>query len=476
MARTYETDLTNGPLLKKIILFALPIIGVNVLQLLFNTVDKIILGKFVENPQIGNLAVGAVGATSSLVNLIIGFFIGLSLSTNILIAKSVGQKNAVKAKRFIGTSVSISLIFGVILMIGGFFGAQTFLRWTGCDEELLDLATTYLRIYCLGMPVIMLYNFCASILRSVGDTLRPLIYLIIGGVVNVGLNIFFVTVCKMDIEGVAIATVASQLVSVILALIALIKSQGYARLERQYFRIYKEEFLEILKVGLPLGISKCLFSFSNVIMQSSINSLGPTVTTGSSVGSEFDLYLGEVLHAIAMTSLSFVSQNVGAKNMERVKNTIKYVLLLTIVVSVVISGLLSLLAEKLCLLIVNKKDANADQIIKYACYRIYIVGNSMVLCGLMHALAEPLRAMGKSFNAMIISLVGSCLLRILWLKTVFDLLFPTALWAVYIIYPISWAITAFGYAMFLIPTYKKLNRQFEKEKNQNEQVDGNGNG
>ena len=463
MAKNYEMDLTRGPLLKKLLIFALPIVGINVLQLLFSTVDKIVLGKFVANATVANLAVGAVGATGSIINLIIGFFIGLSLSSNILIARVVGARDAEKAKRYIGPSIAISLIFGFAIMIGGYFGAETFLRWTGCKEELLALATKYLKIYCLGMPVIMVYNFAASILRAVGDTLRPLIYLIIGGVVNVGLNIFFVTTFGMDVEGVAIATVASQLVAGVLSLISLIRSKGYGKLEAKSFRIYKKEFLEILKIGLPLGVSKCLFSFSNVVMQSSLNSLGEIVITGSSVGGEFDLYIGEVLHAFSTASLSFVSQNVGAKNLNRVKKSIAYTILMAVIVSVVLAGIISLFAKPLCLMIINASDPNANEILKYACLRIYLVGNTLVFCGTMNALQEPLKAMGKAFTAMIITLLGSCVFRVLWIKTIFDIWFPNSVIAIYLVYPVSWLLTSAILLIFTISAFKKLKKQFEQE-------------
>ncbi len=464
MARNFEMDLTKGPLFKKLLIFALPIVGINILQLLFSTVDKIVLGKFVEDATIANLAVGAVGATSSIINLIIGFFIGLSLSSNILIARAVGGKNADSAKRYVGTSIALSLIFGFAIMIGGYFGAETFLKWTGCKEELLSLATKYLKIYCLGMPVIMLYNFAASILRAVGDTLRPLIYLIVGGLANVGLNIFFVIVFDMNVEGVAIATVASQLVAGVLALISIIRSKGYGKLEAKSFRIYKKEFLEILKIGLPLGVSKCLFSFSNVVMQSSINSLGEVATTGASVGGEFDLYIGEILHAFSTASLSFVSQNVGAKNLYRVKKTIVYTVLMAVVVAVVLAGVISLLAKPLCMTIINKNDPNVNEILRYACLRIYLVGNTLVFCGIMNALQEPLKAMGKAFTAMLITLIGSCAFRILWIKTIFDLWFPNSIVAIYLVYPISWILTSVVLLIFTILAFKKLKKQFESEK------------
>ena len=238
MAKNGEMDLTKGSILKKMIVYALPLMATNVLQLLFNAADVTVVGRFV-----GDNAVAAVGSTTALILLITGLFIGISVSANVMVARAAGAGDGESAKRIVGMSVFISVLFGIILTFVGFFGARTFLTWMDCAPAVIDMATKYLKIYFLGMPVLMLYNYCASILRAVGDTLRPFIFLVIGGIVNVGLNLVFVIVFHQDVAGVAIATVSSQAISAVLCMVVLKKRDGYARLEWKYVRVYKKAFL-----------------------------------------------------------------------------------------------------------------------------------------------------------------------------------------------------------------------------------------
>ena len=446
----HETDLTVGPIMKKLITYALPIIGVNMLQLVFNAADIAILGMFSTR---GDIAVGAVGANSALINLIIGLFIGISIGANVTVARSRGANDIERSHRLVGTSMLSGLIFGVLIMVIGFFMAEQFLIWTSCTAEKLPLATSYLRIYLFGAPIIMLYNFSASILRATGDTLRPFIYLVIGGVLNVGLNIFFILVVGLDVEGVAIATVASQGISALLACISLFKSKGHARFSFKYFRLYKREFADIIKVGVPVGLSKCFFSLSNVTIQSAINALDETIQPGSmtahAIGHYVDAFANEALHGIALASLSFVSQNIGANKIERVKKTILYSFLLTAVFGVVLGGVSILMAP-----FISGLMTNDSEIIRLACIRINLVGGTCVLAGAMNVSQELLRGLGKSFLSMCIALLGSCVLRIIYINTLY--LLNPSFTMVYIAYPITWTITALAITIAMIPTYKKL--------------------
>lgn len=451
MKKSHEVDLTKGSILRKLIIFALPLIGVNLLQLLFSTADTVVLGVFSSDR-----AVAAVGATLPIVNLLIGFFVGLSIGVNVLVAKSVGANQMEKSRRLVGTSLVASIVFGCLVLLVGFFCARTFMLWTKCDEAVLDYATTYLKIYFLGMPVIMLYNFSASILRAVGDTMRPFIYLIIGGVVNVFLNVTFIVGFGMNVEGVAIATVVSQGISAVLACIALAKSDGFSKVERKNLKLRKIELIEIFKIGLPIGVSKCLFSFSNVFVQSAINSLGEFTMAASSIGHQFDSFINEALHGISMASLSFISQNVGAKNMQRVKKTIYVTVMLTLITAGLIASVILPLAPVLCGIMTD----NAE-VIDLACDRIYIMGGTYVLCGIMCCMQESLRGLGKSFLSTIITLIATCLLRILWLKTIYYIN-PTQL-MVYVVYPISWVVCAVTLLVFIIPTFNNLKKKFELE-------------
>jgi putative MATE family efflux protein len=422
-----------------------------------------VLGMFLPG-QRGDNAVAAVGATTSIVNLLIGFFVGLSIGANVLVSRCVGKRDVDGSRRLVGTSIVVSVLFGIIIMLIGVFCARTFMVWMNCDIDVLDQATLYLQIYFLGMPIIMLYNFSASILRAVGDTFRPFIYLIIGGVVNVGLNIFFITVLNMDVAGVAIATVASQGISALLACIALVKGNGFAKLEKKNFKIYKKELVEIFKIGLPVGIAKCLFSLSNVIIQSAINELGDDVMAAHAIGHQYDAFINEALHAISLAALSFISQNIGAREIKRVKKTIFLSMFLIVVSSVLIGAIILPLAPYLCDL-----TTDSPEIIKLACERIYIMGGSYVLCGAMATLQETLRGLGKSFLSMLISLFGSCVLRIVYIHTLYPVLGKTHD-MIYLIYPVTWFLTSVMFVIAIIPVFNKLKVKFAREKQLKEKL------
>lgn len=445
--KNHEIDMTVGPIFKKLFLYSLPIIGVNILQLLFNAADVAVLGMFAEDTS-----VAAVGSTTFLVSLATGFFIGLSLGANVLIAKCAGAKDSETAKKFVGTSVFASLVFGLFILIIGLIGARTFLTWTGCPDNVIDKATTYLQIYFLGMPVIMLYNFTAAILRAVGDTMRPLIFLIIGGVLNVGLNVFFITVLNLDVAGVAIATISSQAVTAVCSFIVLLKSKGYSSLDKKYFRIFLPEFKKILSVGVPMGITKCLFSLSNVFIQSSINSFGDVTVAANSIAYQFDTIINETGHGFAYGALSFVSQNLGAGKYDRIKRILFITIFTGVVASLTLGSILYLLGPTLVGIM-----SDTPEVISIAMDRLLIFCFSYFICTIMCVFQEFLRGLGKSTTSMIISLIGSCAFRIIWLNTGFYL-WPT-LTMVYLTYILSWLITIVMYICATVPTMKRLKNQ-----------------
>ena len=459
MKASQKVDFTTGPLLKKIILYALPIVGVNVLQILFTTADIAVLGIFT-NDQ----AVAAVGATSAIVNLMVGFFVGLSLASNALVARCVGAKDSERAKKIVGTSVFVSVIFGFFLMVIGVILAERMLVWTNCDPLVLPYATTYLRIYFLGMPVIMLYNFGAGVLRGVGNTLKPLLFLITGGVINIILNIFFVIVLKIDVAGVAIATVVSQAVSAFGGLYLMIKDDGYAKLERKYLKIFKSEFISILWIGLPLGLSKCLFSFSNVLIQSNLNKLGDLAMTSFSITKEIDGFIGETIHGFALASIAVISQNYGAKNIKRIAKAIFISMGIMATICVVLSSVLFFAGESLCGLITD-----TEEVIKYCKVRINVMGTTYIALGMLHVILESLRGMGYSFTAMLLSMIANILFRVVYLIFIYPVVCVSGdiaqnLSMLYLVYPISWAFCAIAGGIILAVFYKKVKRDFDKEK------------
>ena len=437
-------DMCSGPLLKKLIIYTLPLLLTNVLQLTFNMADIIVLGSLVSDD-----AVAAVGATGALINLIIGLFVGLSVGANVLVARCVGSGDKDKAHKIVGMSVLLGVTIGILLGIVGFFCSRYFLEWMGCDAEVIDMATKYMRIYFVGMPIILLYNFCAAILRAVGDTVRPLIYLVVGGVVNVGLNVLFVAVFHKDVEGVAIATVVSQLISAVLSVITLLKSDGYARFKWGNLRLYKAELAEMAKIGLPAGLQGCVFSLSNVVIQSTVNSFGKTVMTANTVASQLDGFIYNAMNAVSLSAMAFVSQNLGARNFDRINKTTKEALALAGVVGVVMGGMVLLLRVPLCNLFTDSQE-----VVQLACGRLYIIATTYFTCGLMDVMSNVMRGLGRSTTAMIVSLSGSCLFRILWIMTLCRWIHTLPM--LYWVYPVSWVLTFIIFAFMYKPTLKKV--------------------
>lgn len=448
MEKTKEIDLTEGPIFQKILRFALPLIATNVLQLLFNAVDIATLGIFV-----GDEAVAGVGSTGSLVSLIVSLFVGISTGANVLIARYVGQKERERAQSAVGTAVVISIAFGLLLAVIGWFGSYTFLSLMDCDPDVIDLADKYMRIYFLGMPIVMLYNFAASILRAVGDTVRPLIYLLIGGVANVVLDIASITLLGMDVEGVAIATVAAQLISAVLALIAMARETGYARLDRAHLRVDASELRLMMRIGIPAGVQGCVFAISNVLIQSSINSFGKLAVAGNTIASQIDGFIYQVMYAIALASLSVVSQNLGAGKLRRVRVSVRWSLFIVTGAGVLTGGVALLLAEPIAGMM-----SSDPEVISFALLRLEIITTTYFLCGLMDVFGNVMRGLGRSTLAMVVALFANCVLRVLYIKTVIARPAYHTLTMLYIIYPISWGLAVLIYLPLYFRHIKRLER------------------
>lgn len=451
MTKSKRKNFTEGAILKQLLLYALPLVATNVLQLLFNAADVAVVGIFA-----GDDPVAAVGATGALINLIVGLFVGLSVGANVLVARFVGEENEEGARRVVGVSVLFSLTAGVFLAIVGFFGAETFLSWMGCDEDVIGMATKYLQIYFLGMPIMLLYNYSASVLRAVGDAFRPFIFLVIGGVVNVGLNFLFVAVFKKDVEGVAIATVVSQAVAAFCCFIVLRRETSYAKFEWKYCKIYKREFQEMLRIGLPAGIQGCAFAVSNVLVQSSINSFGKTVMAANTVAAQIDGFIYQAMAGVSLATLAFISQNYGAGKVERVKKAVGISLIVITVVGVITGLIAILLRTPLCGLIT--KD---EEVIEIAGRRIFIIGISYFTIGIMEVFNNSTRGMGNSLLAMLVNLSGNCIFRIVWIWTVFRA-FHT-LTVLYLIYPVSWAISCIAAFFAFRYTLRKTEKRLKSE-------------
>ena len=462
LAKKHEIDMTEGTIFKKMVLFAVPLIITNLLQTLFTLADTLVLGAFADQ---GNLCVGAVSTTAAIINLVIALFIGLSAGANVMVARYIGARRAENVKRTIGLSVCLSVVAGGMLVLVGAIMSRTFLIWTGCGKEFIDLATRYLTIYLCGAPFMMLYNFSASVIRASGDTVRPMAYIMIGGVVNVILNIVLVVFTPLDIEGVAIATVISNAIAGICCLVTLIKSSSDVKFEWKYFRFYKEELLEILKVGVPSGIQGAIFAFSNVLVTASINRLGVIfgkhIVSGSGYATQLDnlVYVG--MNAVALATQAFVSQNLGARKPDRIKRTILIGTTMAFVTGQALGIIMILICKPVIFAI------SQDWLVAEAAFvKCFFIGFFYSLCGIMDTLSYSLRGLGKSMLGMLIALFGSILLRIIWIFTIFEIF--TTETGLYSVYPISWIVTDIVLIIAVINEYKKINKTlFLQEKMSN---------
>ena len=447
MKKSYEMDMCNGPLVGKILLFAIPLMLSSVLQLLFNAADIVVVGRFT-----GAEALAAVGATSALINLLVNVFMGLSIGTNVLTAQRYGARNEKGVQDTVHTSIMLSLVCGVLLIFIGVFLAAPLLELMGTPDNVLGHAALYMRIYFIGMPALLVYNFGAAILRAVGDTRRPLYYLLFSGIINVILNLIFVIIFKMGVAGVATATVVSETISAGLVLRCLMKSEGMFQLHMGKLRIKKQKALQIVRIGLPAGLQGAIFAISNVLIQSSINSFGSVAMAGNTAAGNLEGFVYTSMNAVYQTNLSFTSQNMGAGNWKRMKKILGICLVFVSVVGLVMGRGFVFFGHQL--LGIYSSD---PEVIQYGINRMQVICGTYLLCGIMDVLVGSMRGMGYSFVPMIVSLVGACGLRILWIFTVFQ--WHRSLFVLYLSYPITWILTALAHTVCWYKIIHKRERQ-----------------
>lgn len=445
--RSYEIDMCNGPLLKKIIMFAFPLMLSGMLQLFFNATNLVVAGRFV-----GLTALAAVGSTGSLINLIINVFMGLSVGTNVLVARYYGGQKQKDLSETVHTSVTLSLIGGVALVIIGIAIARPMLVLMGTPQDVIDQSTLYMRIYFIGMPAMMLYNFGAAILRAVGDTKRPLYFLIFAGVLNVLLNLLLVVVFRLGIAGTAISTVFSQSVSAMLVLLCLMRSEGPYRVELKKLRVTKDKFLQMIKIGLPAGMQGAIFSISNVLIQSSINSFGSTAMAGSTAASNLENFVYTAMNSLYQTSLSFTGQNIGGKKYSRIGKITGLCVACVTVVGIVMGGGAYLFGRPLLGLY-----STDPKVIEYGLQRMFFLCLPYFTCGIMDVFVGGLRGMGYSVMPMIVSLAGACGFRVLWIFTVFQ--WNRTLPTLFLSYVISWVITATVHCICFMVLKRRLPKE-----------------
>ena len=445
-------DMTQGRLLTQVLVFALPIMLSGILQLLFNAADTIVVGRFA-----GNEALAAVGSVGSLNNMIISLFIGLSVGANVLVARYTGSRNDRAVSDTVHTSVLLSLAGGVLLMIIGVALARPLLELMGSPEDVIDLAVLYVRIIFLGMPVQMLYNFCAAILRAVGDTQRPLYYLTIAGVVNVLLNLVFVILFHLSVAGVALATIISQTISALLVTRALLNMEGPTRLFLNRLRIHPGKLREIIRIGLPAGIQSSVFSLSNVVIQSSVNSFGSVVIAGNAASSNVGNFVYQAMNTFQQAITCFAGQNIGARKPRRIVSAMKVCMFWAVSFGLVL-GLLSCVFGTQLLSLFSADPA----VIAAGMERQVIVCAPYFLCGMMDVMTGALRGIGYSLLPMIVSILGACAFRLFWVFTVFAA-YPT-LPCLMLSYPVSWLLTfSVLLVIFLVLWNRSFVPQFTRE-------------
>lgn len=448
--KKYEMDMCNGPILPKLLAFTLPIVCSSILQLLFNAADIIVVGKYA-----GDNALAAVGSNTALINLLTNFFLGLSIGANVLVARFYGAKAEKDVSDTVHTAMMLSIISGVILTVIGCFGARRILIWMRTPEDVLPLATTYLRIYFLGMTAMMIYNFGSAVLRAVGDTKRPLYFLTLAGVINVGLNLLFVISFRMSVAGVGLATVISQCISAGLILVCMMREQGCIKLRLRDLRVHRERFLEILRVGLPASFQGIIFAISNVIIQSSVNSFGSTVVAGNSAASNIEGFVYVAMYAFHQGNISFTSQNVGAGRYERINRILFVAEGCVIVTGVLLGNLAVLFGDELLGFYTANEAVKAAGMV-----RLNIICKVYALCGIMDVLVGSLRGLGYSLLPTIVSLIGACGLRLLWIFTFFRMYdtFHTTK-SLYLTYPVSWIITSLAHIVCFVIVRRKFSKK-----------------
>ena len=460
MARGTKRDLTEGPLFLPMISYVVPIILTGLLQILYNMADNIVVGRFSGD----DLALAAVGSTSSLSNLIINLLMGVAGGSGVVIAQSYGAKNKDRTSRAVHTSMLTAVIGGIIFCIIGLLISHPALTIMDTKEELMSRALLYLRIICLGIPASAIYNFGAAALRSVGDSKTPLVILSCTGLTNVLLNLFFVIVCHMSVSGVALATIASQYVSAIVVIIVLFKrkDQPYA-LNTSMLRIDPELLKSILRLGLPAGFQGTLFSISNIILTSGMNSLATTDIAGKTIAINIEGLVYTAMNSYLHASTTFTGQNFGAKKPDRIKKSILYAALQVTIVGVVGGIILILFGKPIAEMYVDLNDPNREAVLKAAMDLMTFMLSCYFLCGVMDTLSGALRGLGYSMIPMIVSIGAICVLRAIWVFAFFPMEQFHSLIGIYLIYPISWSLGIIFNTIALLIIYPKVKKSMISE-------------
>ena len=446
--------MTEGPLFGKLFMFALPIMLTGILQLFFNATDIAVIGRYAEN---GDIAVGAVGACGALINLIVNAAMGLSIGVGVSVAHDIGSGDHERLHKVVHTAISFAAVMGVAVAVFGFIFAEPLLKLMGTPDNVLAEAVPYMKAYFVGVPACMVYNYAAAAIRSSGDTTRPLIFLAISGVVNVIFNLIMVIGFGMGSVGVGIATAVSQYVSMTLAIIYMLKTKGLCRLDPKELKPRADAVARILRVGIPSGLQSMLFSFSNVLIQSTINSFGDTVISGNATASNVDGFVYMCIYSVSQAIIVFAGQNMGAGKYKRLDKVLLCGLGLVALIGISTSTIAMLLSKTL----LNFYTPNAPLVVEAGMRRLWVVCAPYFLCGLMDTTASFNKGIGKQVVPTLIVLIGTCLFRVIWIFTICRIFpgspeTPENTYWLYLSYPVTWIIAFAGNAVYYLIIRKKL--------------------
>ncbi len=449
MVKKNVVDMLDGSIFKGLLSLTMPIMIMNVAQSLFNIVDLIVLGNLVDDS-----AVGSVGACGTLITLCTGFLIGVATGANVIVARHIGEKDREHTDKAIGSAVLFALVAGVIMMLVGIFCAETFLRWMNCPENLLAGAVTYFRLYFLGVPFILMYNFCASILRATGDTKRPMYFLILSSVLKVSLNIFFITVCHLTVEGVALATVVSNGVACALAFLTLCRGNAKAQFHFKNLRMDMQELRDILYIGVPTGLQSALYAFANVIIMTTVNGFGSDATTGISIANQFDNILYVITQAPALAAMPYIAQNIGARQFKRARQATLRAIFISSAFGLVFGSLSAIFSAQLA-----STMTASPAIIGFAQDKMMLISSTYFICAINEILGGALKGMGKPILPTVATMVFMCGIRFVWVYFVFPLC-PN-LTFLYLIWPIGWILSIITLLIAYFPAMRKLEKSAE---------------
>jgi len=435
----------SGSITKGLLTICIPVMIMNVVQSLFNIIDMTVLKTY----DVDGLAVGAVGVCSTLISLINGLVIGVSTGANVVIAKYIGRKDKEGVDRAIGTAMAFAITAGIGIAVIGISCAEIFLGWNNCPETLLPRATLYFRMYYAGVPILMVYNFCASILRSSGDSRRPMIFLITGGAVKLVLTYIFVAHFRLGIKGVAFATILSWCVYTFLGLRALLRNESVVKLRIREIGFCKRELSQMLRIGIPAGLQQALYSVANVIISATVNSFGPEATTGISIANNYDGILYQISVATALAVTPYVSQNIGAGNVKRAMQSVWKGILITVFLGATFGAFSALFSTQLSSIM-----SSDPTVIAYSRQKMIIISSTYFICGINEIFCAALRGMGKPLIPTISVLLYMCALRFVWVYLIFPLI-PNMTF-LYLVWPVGWTLSILTLLFVFFPTAKKL--------------------